>query len=422
MKKKRILFASAVLSACLGASALGDWANFRGPKSDGRCEETGLAMDWSVKQPELLWKMSGMGKGYSSVSIVKGRLYTMGDRGSDQFVVAFDLSTRKELWATKVGKGWGDGSRCTPTVDGELVYALGTHGDLVCVNAADGKEVWRKSLPEEFGGKMMSVWAFSESPLIDGDKLLCIPGGPDATMVALNKKTGALIWKSSQGKLGPRGKDGAAYSSIVAADCAGVRQYITLTGRGVIGVRAEDGKFLWGYNRVINDVANITNPVVKGDMVFASRAYGTGSALLKLSADGQGGVKAEEVYFLDAKTFANHHGGVVLVGDHLYGGTGQNAGLPVCIEMASGKIVWKAPKAEAGGSAAVLYADGHLIFRYEKDAVVASIEASPTGYKLKGTFKAPVSDGPSWAHPVIVDGKLYLRSNDTLMCYNLSGK
>lgn len=419
---RRLILASAVLSISVGTVAWGDWANFRGPRSDGRSEEKGLLKDWTAKQPELLWKMGGMGKGYSSVSIVKGKLFTMGDRGGDQFVIAFDLATRKELWATKVGKGWGDGSRCTPTIDGDLAYVIGTHGDLLCVNVADGKEVWRKSFPADFGGKMMSVWAFSESPLIDGDKLICTPGGPDATLVALNKKTGSVIWKSSQGKLGPKGKDGAAYCSVVAAECAGVKQYITLTGRGVIGVRAEDGKFLWGYNKAINDVANITNPVVKGDLVFASSAYGTGSALLKLSADGQGGVKAEEVYFLDAKTFANHHGGVVLVGDHLYGGTGQNQGTPVCIEMATGKIVWKAPKAEAGGSAAVLYADGHVIYRYEKDAIVALTAASPDGYKLEGTFKAAVSDGPAWAHPVIQEGKMYLRANDTLMCYDITAK
>jgi outer membrane protein assembly factor BamB len=293
---------------------------------------------------------------------------------------------------------------------------------MICVNVADGKEVWRKNFGKDFGGKMMSQWGFSESPLIDGDKVVVTPGAADAMIVALNKKTGALIWKSAQPDIGSKGKDGAAYSSIVIGQCAGVKQYITLTGRGVIGVRAEDGKFLWGYNKAINNVANITSPVVKGDTVFASSAYGTGSALLKLSADGQGGVKAEEVYFLDAKTFANHHGGVVLVGDYLYGGTGQNAGLPVCIEMATGKIVWKAPKAEAGGSAAVLYADGNVIFRYEKDAVVALIAATPDGYKLQGTFKAAASDGPSWAHPVIQDGKLYLRSHDTLMCYNVSAK
>ena len=420
--KRRFVLASAVLSVCVGAVAWGDWAGFRGPNRDGISDEKGLIKDWAAKQPELLWKLGGMGKGYSSVSIVNGKLFTMGDRGAEQFVIAFDLATRKELWATKVGKGWGDGSRCTPTVDGDLAYVLGTHGDLLCVNVADGKEVWRKNFPTDFGGKMMSGWAYSESPLIDGDKLICTPGGPDATLVALNKKTGELIWKSSQGKLGPKGKDGAAYSSIVIGQGAGVKQYITLTGRGAIGVRAEDGKFLWGYNKAINDTANITNPVVKGDLVFASSAYGTGSALLKLSSDGQGGVKAEEVYFLDAKTFANHHGGVVLVGDYLYGGTGQNAGLPVCIEMATGKIVWKAPKAEAGGSAAVLFADGNVIFRYEKDAVVALVAATPDGYKLQGTFKAVASDGPSWAHPVINDGKLYLRSNDTLMCYNVSGK
>ena len=409
--------------ATAAVAATTDWPTFRGASRDAICREHGLLKDWSSQQPALDWQVKGLGKGYSSVAIVGNALYSTGDRGGEQLLVALDLNTRKELWTAKLGRPWSDGGcRSTPTVDGQKIYALGTHGDLVCADTATGREIWRKSYAKDFGGKMMSGWGFTESPLLDGDRLICTPGGADAMMVALDKNTGDVIWKCAAPKLGPKGRDGAAYSSIVATDVGGIRQYVTLTVRGAIGVRAKDGKYLWGYNRVINETANITTPIVTDDMVFVSTSYNTGSALLKLTPDGEGGVTAKEVYFLDGKTFQNHHGGVVLVDGYLYGGHGQNAGLPMCIEMKTGKIMWKAPKAVSGGSAAVLYADGNLIFRYEQAAEVALIAASPEGYSLKGTFKSAVDDGPAWAHPVIHDGKLYLRTNDNLMCYNLAAR
>jgi outer membrane protein assembly factor BamB len=373
----------------------------------------------------MLWKIDGLGKGYSTVSIADGRLLTMGDRrGPDgqesQFVIALDLETQKELWATRVGPPHSDGPRCTPTIDGPRTYALGTSGDLVCLSTPDGKLLWSKSLPNDFGGKMMSVWKFSESPLIDGQRLICTPGGPDATMVALDKKTGNLIWNCAMPGIGDRGKDGAGYTTIVVADIEGVRQYVTIVGRGAIAVEAETGRFLWGYNRIANGVANITSPVVRGNLVFVTTSYKTGSALLRISRNGDA-FQAKEVYFLGPKDFENHHGGVVLVGDHIYGGDGQNNGTPVCLEFETGKICWK-PEAPGQRSAAVLYADGNLIFRYEKEGLVALIEANADAYRLKGTFKTPFGKGPAWAHPVIHTGKLYLRDKDVLMCYDVRAK
>jgi outer membrane protein assembly factor BamB len=413
------------------ADAQADWPRFRGPQCDGICTETGLVQEIPEAGLPLLWQLEGCGTGYSSIAIADGTIYTMGDRpdgqGEDkqQMVIAFDLATQQEKWATPIGPPHRDGSRCTPTVDGDAVYALGTGGDLVCLSAANGQIRWKRNLQDDFGGKMMSGWRWSESPLIDGDKLICTPGANNAVMVALNKNTGQLIWECVMPDLGDEGKDGAGYASAVVAEIDGVRQYLTIVGRGAIGVAADTGQFLWGYNRIANSVANIPSPVARGNHVFVTTSYKTGSALLKVTRNGDR-FDVEELYFHQPRDFENHHGGVVLVGDHVYGGDGQNNGTPVCLDFLTGEIKWKAEawkrKARARGSAAVLYADGHLLFRYDRDALVALIEATPDQFRVKGTFQAAVDDGPAWAHPVIHEGRLYLRANDTLMCYDVREK
>ncbi|MCH7727993.1 MAG: PQQ-binding-like beta-propeller repeat protein, partial [Planctomycetes bacterium] len=258
---------------------------------------------------------------------------------------------------------------------------------------------------------------------IDGDWLVCTPGAKDAMIVALDKTTGDVVWRSSMpDDLGGRGRDGAGYSSVVISNGAGVKQYIQLTGRGVISVRAKDGRFLWGYNRVANDTANIPTPIVSGDYVFCSSGYGAGAALLELSKDGDD-VNASEKYFLSGDTFQNHHGGMILVGDYVYAGVKHNNGFPTCLDLKTGKIVWGGSKLRGpgSGSAAIIYADGHLLFRYQ-DGVVALIEATSAEYRLKGSFKPVYQKGPSWAHPVIADGRLYLREQNQLMCYDVKSK
>jgi outer membrane protein assembly factor BamB len=425
----RLLAAPAVLLLVTSWAALApadapDWPEFHGPQRDAKCTETGLLKQWPKDGPRLLWKLEGLGRGLSSVSIADGKLFTMSDRpagdGDRQFVIAYDLASRRELWSAEVGPPRRqDGPRCTPTIDGDLLYAVGTSGDLVCAETATGKIRWRKSFSADFGGKMMSMWEFSESPLVDGNKLLSTPGAPDATIVALDKKTGELIWKCAAGDVGSAGKDGAGYSSMVVAEIDGLRQYIQIFGRGAIGVEAETGRLLWSYNRIANKTANITTPVVRGNHVFVTTSYKTGSALLKLTRQGDR-MNVEEVYFLGPDKFENHHGGVVLVGDHIYGGDGQNKGTPVCLDFLTGEIVWK-PEAPAGGSAAVLYADGNLIFRYDKGPVYL-IEATPEGYKVNGSFTPELGKGPAWPHPVIHDGKLYLRHGDLLACYDVRGR
>lgn len=427
-----VLFSALFAAASYGnaaerASAGGasvEWPQWRGPKRDGISTDTGLLKTWPDGGPKLAWKATGLGEGFSSISISHGRIFTMGDRDGEQYVIALSLDDNgKELWATKIGKGGGGdgypGPRCTPTVDGDHLYAIGIHGALACLEVDSGDIVWQKDLKKDFGGRMMSGWGYSESPLVDGEKLVCTPGAKDAAVVALDKSNGDVIWKASVGDLGEKGRDGAAYSSIVVSHGGGVKQYVQLMGRGLVSFRADDGELLWNYNRIANGTASIPTPIVDGDYVFSSTGYGAGAALVELSSAGGNNVDAKEVYFLEARTLQNHHGGMVLVDGYLYGGNGHNQGYPVCVEFKTGKIAWNQGRGAGTGSAAIGYADGHLYFRYQ-NGVVALVEASPAGYKLKGKFQIPDVKNPSWPHPVIVGGKLYLREQDALLCYDVS--
>ena len=479
-------------------AAPGDWPQWRGPNRDGVSAETGLLKEWPAGGPPLAWKISGLGQGFSSVAIVGGKIFTMAGRKNGQYVVALDLATQKELWAAKVGDK-NDEPRCTPTVADGLVYAISTDGDLACVEADGGREVWRKNFERDFGGKMMSGWHYSESPLVDGEKVIVTPGGKDAALVALNRKTGALIWKTELPDLGSKGGDGAGYTGAVISNAASVRQYVQLIGRGIVSVAAGDGKVLWFYNRVANGTANIPTPLAWDDYVFCSTGYGAGAALLKIAkvttapqaapaqdeakiaeltknlaalnaeiaqrrdarekttrdsaeynkandgvqtlkpeiasletalATARGGasaplgrvagspVEVQEQYFLNASTFQNHHGGMIRLGDYIYAGTGHNNGFPICLEWKTGKVVWNKDRGPGAESAAVVAADGNLYFRYQ-NAVMALIEATPEGYHEKGAFPLASHNGNSWSHPVIHGGRLYLRDQDVLLCYDL---
>jgi outer membrane protein assembly factor BamB len=410
-----------------GAAAAADtedsadvWPQWRGPHRNGVSQEKGLLQTWTGKGPPLDWKTDGLGSGYSSIVIADGKLFTMGNRGNTVYLMARELTNGKPIWATPVGGQTGDHPDSTPTVDGDHVFAVGPNGDIACVQSADGKLVWQKSFVRDFGGSV-PTWKYCESPLVDGAKLICTPGGRDATLVALDKLTGAVIWKCAV----PGGPgNGSGYSSTVISEGAGTRQYVQLMGQGTgcIGVAADDGRFLWNYPRVANGTASIPTPIIDGDYVFCSSGYQTGSALLKLSRSGNG-VQAREVYFLNASQLQNHHGGLVLVNDYIYGGHGHNQGFPICIEMKTGKMKWGGKRGPGTGSAAVVYADKQLYFRYE-DGLMALIQASPKGFKLDGKFKIPQVPGgdKSWSHPVVANGKLYLREQDSLFVYKVQAK
>ncbi|MDX1643650.1 MAG: PQQ-binding-like beta-propeller repeat protein [Thermoanaerobaculia bacterium] len=420
------------LAAILGLIAVpgveaDDWPQWRGPERNGKSAETGLLDEWPAEGPPLAWQAAGLGGGYSSLSIVDGRIFTMGDIGETQYVVAITEDGGDPLWKTEVGPFWEDeygGPRATPTIDGDRLYALGTFGDLVCLETATGREIWRRNLQEEFGGDLMKAmgqydWRYAESPLVDGDKVIVTPGAPEAMVVALDKTSGEEIWRATIPELGEAGADGAAYSSIVISHGGGVKQYVQLVGRGVIGLEAETGRFLWGYNRVANDIANIPTPIVHGDYVFASSGYGTGSALLRLVPT-EDGVSAEEVYFLEGSVMQNHHGGLILDDGYVYTGTGHNKGFPMSVRFEDGEVVWGPVRTDGRGSAAVTFADDRLYFRYQ-DGTMVLVEATPEEFRQHGTFVIPEVDNFSWSHPVVSDGKLYLREQDRLYVYDVSG-
>lgn len=431
------LCGSSLAAACLAGLALaapsarrndpaiaeaqrGEWSRWRGPNGDGLSAETGLLTQWPAEGPPLIWQSKGFGGGYASVAVAGGKIFTLGKKGETHLIAA-SVKDGKVLWSTPIGNT-GGAPNCTPTVDGDLVFGLSNGGDLACVNAKTGKLLWHKHLERDLGGKMMSGWGYSESPLIDGDRLICTPGGENSLLAALDKKTGKVIWQTKVDQsLGNRGGDGAGYASIVISHGAGVKQYVTLVGRGIVGVDAASGKLLWSYNGVANGTANIPTPLISGDYVFCSTGYGAGSALLKLSRDGRG-VKAEEQYFLDGNKLQNHHGGMILKDGYVFCGHQHNEGFPICVEMESGEIAWGGrERGPGGGSAAVAYADGHFYFRYQ-DGTMALIEANPKEYKLKGKFKIKTHNGESWPHPVIAGGKLYLRDQDELLCYDIKAK
>lgn len=419
-----VLAAGIVSASWIDSAFAADWPGWRGPNRDGKSPETGLLAEWPAGGPPLAWRASGLGGGYSSLAVVGERIYTLGDQGGQQNVLALERATGKTVWKTAIGPGWEDeygGSRSTPTVDGALLYALSTEGKLVCLETATGKEVWSRSLPADFAGKMMDIegtdWKFSESPLVDGDRVLVTPGSSAAAIVALDKKTGKELWRAAAALVGEKGANGAAYSSIVISHGAGVKQYVQLVGRGLIGVDAASGKLLWSYNRVANNVANIPTPLIDGDLVFASSGYGTGAALLKLEKQGDG-VAARELYFLEANAFQNHHGNMILHDGHVYAGSGHNKGFPISLRLSDGQAAWGPIRNEGQGSAAVAFAEGRVYMRYQNGLMVL-IEASPAGYREKGSFKIPDVSNPSWSHPVVAGGKLYLREQDNLFCYDL---
>lgn len=390
-----------------------EWPRWRGPANDGISTETGLLSEWTDSGPPVAWSSRGLGSGFSSVAIADGKLFTMGKKNGTK-LICVSSDDGSPIWEVNIG-GSKD-PNATPTVDIEsgLVFGLSLEGVLVCANIESGSEVWRRDFQKDFGGRMMSMWGYSESPLIDGDNLICTPGSDQAVLIALNKRTGKVVWKT-------RMREGSAgYASPVISHGGGVKQYVTLVGKGLIGVRAIDGELLWHYPNIANGTANVPTPIVKDDYVFGSSGYDDGgSALLRLSPAGRGRVSFEEVYYKKSNEVQNHHGGMVLIGDHIYMGHGHNNGFPMCLELRTGRPKWGKQRGVGQGSAAIVAADGHLYFRYE-NAVMALIEATPTAYKLKGSFKIKSRNKQSWSHPVIVGKKLYLRDQDELHCYDIA--
>jgi outer membrane protein assembly factor BamB len=401
-----------------------DWPQWQGPDRNAISKERGLLKVWPKDGPPLAWKITGLGGGDSAPSIAAGRMFGMSNRGSDQVVWAVSEADGKELWVTRLGAAYPqrmpqskEGPGCTPAVDGDRLYVLGMGGDLACLQVRDGSILWQHSLTNDFGGRV-PMWSYRESPLIDGDKLICTPGSADATLVALDKMTGQPIWKSAV-----PGARGASYASVIAFDFDGQREYVQLTQGTLVGVAASDGKVLWHYDKPANkNGINCSTPLYHDGAVFAASAYGAGGGLVKLKKDGDGGVTADEVYF--TKNMQNHHGGMILLDGCLYGANGGNSGgFLVCLDFQTGKVLWDERHGQhhvPKGSIAL--ADDRLYYRTE-DGTLLLIEPNPRQYVERGRFKQPDRTKlPAWSHPVIANGKLYVRDQDALFCYDVKAR
>jgi outer membrane protein assembly factor BamB len=435
MKHKAMRASLALSSLCLCVSAVSsaDWPQWRGPKRDAISKETGLLKTWPKDGPELVWTFDKAGSGYAGPAVVGGKLYTMGARDNDEYVFALD-NKGQELWSARIapvfdfeGNNWSRGPNSTPTVDGDLVFALGSQGELVCVDTA-GKEQWRKSMPKDLGGQVSGnfggpenmEWGFTWSPLVDEDRLICVPGGPQGLFAALNKKTGEVLWQSKDVK------EKVTYSSPIVATIGGVKQYIQMTQGGAVGVEPKTGDLLWEFKRENpwGDVVCPT-PICQGDLIYVTAGKG-GCNLIKVQPDGKK-FKATEVY--SEKAIANYHGGVVLVGKYVYGYHGNREW--ACQDFAEGGDNKWEPERNAlgagGAGGSLICADGRLYCLSERDGkgVAAMLEANPEKYTEISRFTLPRGSairknrGGVWTHPVLSDGLLYLRDQELIFCYKV---
>lgn len=402
-----------------------DWPQWQGPDRNAVSKEGGLLKEWPKEGPPLAWKVTGLGGGDSAPAIAAGKIFGMSNRGEDELsevVWALSETDGKPLWTTRLKPAHRqqvpqskEGPAGTPTVDGERLYVMGLAGDLTCLQAQDGKLLWQRSLQNDFGAQV-PTWSFRESLLVDGNKVICTPGSENATMVALNKLTGETIWKSAV-----PGNPRVAYSSPIAIDFEGQRQYVQFTAKGVIGVAANDGKFLWQYiSPSNNNGINISTPVYQDGKVLAASAYGAGGGLAKLTKEENGGVKVEELWF--SKKMQNHHGGMIIFDGAVYGANGGNGGGNlVCLDLQSGEVLWdeRDNPDRRVTKGALAFADGRLYYRTEHGTMLL-IEPNRKQYVEVGRFDQPDrTRQPAWAHPVIANGKLYLRDHDALFCYNV---
>ena len=420
----------------LAPASAGDWPQYRGPMRNDISEEADLLQTWPADGPKLLWTFDALGAGYAGPAVVGKRLYVLGDRGDDCFLIALDLPTAadgkpREAWALRVGEkfdfegnAWSSGPSATPTVDGDRIYALGGNGDLLCASDA-GRELWRKSLPTELeaevnpigGGPKKLGWGFTWSPLVDGDRLICIPGGPKGTVAALDKLTGAVVWRSTEAT------DQAAYTSPMLAEIDGVRQYVVLTNQGLLGVAADDGKLLWSHRRRWGTEV-VNSPLVHGRKIFVTVGAGGGCELVEVK---QSAAAWEVVSLYSNKNLANHHGNIVLLGDKLYGNS-QGSGWTV-LGFETGEIVASERKIPAG---AITFADGRLYLVSERDGATMLLDPTkpagdgPQPAMIAGRLKLPqASDlrkpkGGFWTPPVVSHGRLYLRDQNLLFCYDVA--
>lgn len=411
MKQTKRLAAAvaAGLGFLAGAAAAADWPQWRGPNRDGVSTETGFLKQWPEGGPTLLWTARGIGEGFSTVAIADGVIYTAGNLAGHATLTALDLAG-KTLWQTKLAPAHKvdyPGTRGTPTIDGGRVYCETPDGTVSCLEAKDGKVVWALNILEKFKGRNIT-WALAESVLIDGEKLICCPGGAESAMVALDKKTGDTLWVCK----GAGDKPG--YASPIVVDYQGLRQYVTMTSHAAIGVHAATGELLWRVDHKTSWDANIPDPIYHDGHVFINSGYGSGGALLRLKVDGQ---KCSVEQLWRTKAIDNHHGGIILVGGHLYGAA--HNGKWVCLDFKTGEVKYST---DGVGKGSLTYADG-MLYTYSERGAVGLVRATPNGHQVISRFRVPQGGrGPNWPHPVVCGGRLYLRHGDLLFAYDIKGK
>lgn len=425
---RNLTFTFALFFIAFGNLIAEDWAGFRGSDRSGSSKESKLLATWPKDGPKQAWLFKDCGVGYSSPAIVGNHVYIMGARKGEELLLKIDASG-KEVWNTKIGpvfdfsgNTFSGGPNGSPTVDGELVFALGSQGTLICADSKTGKKIWTKDFPKELsaevnpigGGPEKLGWGFSWSPIVDGEKLICVPGGPLGLLAALDKKTGAPIWRSSEIKIQ------APYASPTIATIEGKKTVVQITQKGCVGVNPDDGKLLWEYKRE-SDYPDVvcTSPVISGNLIATSVGFGAGLDCFKIEKSADKFV-AKQVY--SKKEIANDNGGIVLVGKHIYGFHLKRAW--ESIELETGNVAWASPRRSLGAGS-VIAADGRLYLLTEDSGEIAMLAASPEGYKEISKFKLPElsslkkSRGRIWTHPAISDGKLYIRDQNLLFCFDI---
>jgi len=400
-------------------SAAQDWPVWRGVDRHGVYHEANLNLDWTTQKPPILWTYREAGSGYASPAIVGTTLYCQGGSDGNDFAFALDTKTGNLKWKQNLGpehtayQNRGNSARGSITVDGNKLYLIRADGIIHCLAAADGKMLWQKDFIKDFGGKIMSGWGFSESPLVDGNLVICTPGGSGGTMVALDKNSGEVVWRSTEWT------DDAGYSSPIVVEVDGIRQYVQQSGKGFAGVAAKDGKLLWKIEVEIYRTAIIPTPVPHGNLVYVTAGYNGGCHLVRLTKSGNG-CNAEVVYA--NKNMVNQHGGVSLLNGYVYGFT-DGMGF-VCQDFTTGEIAWRerVPELLKGATLAV---NDRILLQNERDGLIALVAASSDGWKEYGRMEFPertdivTQDKMIWTHPVVSDGKLYLRDHNLLFCFDL---
>ena len=406
----RSCIVGAALAVVAVAGSAAEWPQFHGPRRDNLSDETGLLEQWPPDGPKLLWTARGIGHGFSTVAIAGGLIYTAGNVGPDTVITALDLDGKTQ-WTANNGpacKHDRPGTRSTPTLDGHRLYHENADGDLACLDARTGKRVWSLNILKKFSGRN-TKWGLSESPLIDGNKVICVPGGVNAGMAALDKTTGETVWVCKETTEKP------GYASPIVVEYGGIRQIVTMMQRSVVGVRADTGKLLWRQPHVAFADETVSTPLFHDRFVFVSTLFPGSSQLIELSAEGDG-IAAKRAW--KSMALCNHHGGVLLVDGHLYGSTAR--GKWECVALKTGKVVHAA---KGVGKGSLTYADGMLYTYGEKGGAVGLVKATPEGHQVVSRFRIPKGGrGPAWAHPVVCGGRLYLRHGDFLYCYDIQAR